>query len=241
MLSELAIAPAIEIAKRPGPTPVLDGDTVPSLEARLCVAPVRRVAARKHLWCAGDVRAHIYRVETGAIAIYAVMPDGRRHVVGFALPGDLIGLGLAGAHAFNAQALQDTRLRSIGIAAFNQIVRNDPRLGLKLYEELSRELAASRAQLMMVSKRVSGERLASFLLALAKRNAERADSSDVLKLPMRRLDIADFLGLTIETVSRTFTRLKTDGLIEIGPGSLVKIVDRDALEAIAEGAGACDI
>lgn len=240
MLSELAL-PQIEIVSPPASGRPQSGGSVPSLEARLAVAPVRRVAAREHLWCSGDPRSHVYRVETGAIAIYAVMPDGRRHVVEFALPGDLIGLGMTAAHSFNAQALQDTRLRSVGIATFNQIVREDPRLGLKLYEELSRELAAARAQLMMVSKRVSGERVASFLLALSKRNADRGEAADVLKLPMRRLDIADFLGLTIETVSRTFTRLKKDGLVELGPGALVTITNREGLEAMAEGAGECEL
>lgn len=240
MLSELT-TPQIEIGAQPRAARPHNGGSVASLEARLAVAPVRRVANREHLWCSGDPRSHVYRVESGAIAIYAVMPDGRRHVVEFALPGDLIGLGMTPAHSFNAQALQDTRLRSVGIATFNQIVREDPKLGLKLYEELSRELAAARAQLMMVSKRVSGERVAAFLLALSKRNTERGEAADALKLPMRRLDIADFLGLTIETVSRTFTRLKKDRLVELGPGALVTIINREGLEAMAEGAGECDV
>jgi CRP/FNR family transcriptional regulator len=208
-----------------------------ALGDRLVSSPVRRVDAREHLWCEGDQRTHVYRVESGAICVYKVLPDGRRHVVDFAFPGDLVGLGLTSEHTFNAQALVVTRLKGLTISAFNQAMRDDNRLALKLYESLSMELEAARAQLLMVSKRVSTERVASFLMVLADRAAKRGGNPDVIALPMRRVDIADFLGLTIETVSRTFTKLKTSRIISLLPGNLVRIVNPGRLAELAGGDG----
>ena len=212
-----------------------------ALDGRLMSSPVRRVDAREHLWCEGDQRTHVYRVESGAVCVYKVLPDGRRHVVDFAFPGDLVGLGLTSEHTFNAQALVATRLKGMTISAFNQAMRDDNSLAVKLYESLSMELEAARAQLLMVSKRVSTERVASFLMVLAERTAKRGGAPDVIALPMRRVDIADFLGLTIETVSRTFTKLKTSRVISLLPGSLVRIVDPERLAELAAGDGDCDL
>lgn len=206
-----------------------------SFEDRLAASPLRRVEAREHLWCEGDARSHVYRVETGAVCVYKVLPDGRRHVVDFAFAGDLVGLGLQPDHAFNAQALVPTRLKGLTVTAFNQALREDSRLALKLYEALSLELEAARAQLLMVSKRVSTERVAAFLIALSERAHKRGQDPSLIPLPMRRLDIADFLGLTIETVSRTFTKLKTNRVISLLPGNVVKIVDAERLRELASG------
>lgn len=206
-----------------------------TFDERLANAPIRRVEAREYLWCEGDQRTHVYRVETGAVCVYKVLPDGRRHVVDFAFPGDLVGLGLLGEHAFNAQALVATRLKGLTVGAFNLALREDNRLALRLYEALSHELEAARAQLLMVSKRVSTERVASFLLTLSDRAAKRGADPTLISLPMRRVDIADFLGLTIETVSRTFTKLKTSRVISLLPGNIVRIVDRARLEDLAAG------
>lgn len=202
---------------------------------RLTHAPVRRLDAREHLWCEGDPRTHVYRVESGSVCIYKVLPDGRRHVVDFAFAGDLIGLGLNDEHAFNAQALVPTRLKGLTIATFNQALRDDSQLAMQLYEALSQELEAARAQLLMVSKRVSTERVASFLLTLSARNSKRGVDPTLVPLPMRRVDIADFLGLTIETVSRTFTKLKTSRVISLLPGNVVRIVDAARLAELSSG------
>ena len=204
-----------------------------ALDGRLLSSPVRRVDARKHLWCEGDLRTHIYRIESGAVCVYKVLPDGRRHVLDFAFLGDVVGLGLTSAHNLSAQALVTTRLKGMTISAFNQAMRDDNRLAVKLYESLSMELEAARAQLLIVSKRVSIVRVASFLLALAERTAKRGGSPDVIVLPMRRVDIADFLGLTCETVSRTFTKLKMLRVISLLPGGFVRIVDPERLAGLA--------
>ena len=225
--SHLALQPVVS----PG---VSDGQ--PSgLEQRLAQASLRRVEAKEFVFAEGDPTTHIFQVETGAVSLYKVLCDGRRQVVGFAYPGDLIGLGAEGEHVMNAQAIKPTRLRCLPVAALNQIARQDPRLGFKLYEALARELAATRDLLLTTGQRSATERVVSFLLAFSRRNERNARDPHVFDLPMTRADIADFLGLTIETVSRTFTKLKVQGFIELPQSSCVRITDLGALRGLAGG------
>jgi CRP/FNR family transcriptional regulator len=135
----------------------------------------------------------------------------------------------------NAQAIKPTRLRCLPLTALNQIARQDPRLGFKLYEALARELAATRDLLLTTGQRSATERVVAFLLAFSRRNERNARDPKVFDLPMTRADIADFLGLTIETVSRTFTKLRVMGLIELPQSSTVHIKDLEQLQGLAGG------
>jgi CRP/FNR family transcriptional regulator len=205
------------------------------LTQRLSIGPMRTVEGREHIFREGDPASNVYMVEVGHVCIYKLLPDGRRQVIDFAFPGDLIGLGDAAEHASNAQATTRTRIRCIPVLALHRLARDDARLGLKLYEAVSRELRASREMLFTVSQRTAAERVAAFLLALSRRNERKGEDPLELVLPMTRADIADFLGLTIETVSRTFTRLRVEGVIDLTQCVLVAIVNHDALARLAEG------
>jgi CRP-like cAMP-binding protein len=207
-----------------------------SLADRLGAGTLRIVDARDHVFLDGDRASHIYRVEVGHVCIYRMVHDGRRQVIDFAYPGDFIGLGALGTHAANAQATTKARIRCVPVAALHDVVRSDQRLGFELYEAMSRELLQARELLFTVSQRTAAERLAGFLLALSRRNERRGDHTGEIVLPMTRTDIADFLGLTIETVSRTFTKFRNDGLIDLEQCILVTISNTAALTAIAEGA-----
>jgi CRP/FNR family transcriptional regulator len=200
-------------------------------------ASLRRVEAKKFVFVEGDPTTHVFRVETGAVALYKVLADGRRQIVGFAYPGDLIGLGAQGEHVMNAQAIKPTRLRCLAIATLYRSAAQDPTLALKLYEAVARELAATRDLILTTGQRSATERVVSFLLAFSRRAARNGQDTCDFELPMTRADIGDFLGLTIETVSRTFTKLKTMGLIELPQANRVKLVDPDVLESLAEGEG----
>ncbi|MDX2158373.1 MAG: helix-turn-helix domain-containing protein [Hyphomicrobiaceae bacterium] len=206
-----------------------------ALAERLAAGVAHTLEAREHLFCEGDQATHVYRVEVGHICIYRMMPDGRRQVVDFAYPGDVIGLGALGEHADSAQAMERTVVRGLPVATLKDLARFDSQLGIKLYEALSRELLAARELLFTVSQRTAAERVAAFLMALSRRNERRGEKPDEIVLPMTRMDIADFLGLTIETVSRTFTRLRTDGVIDLEQCILVTIRNPGALQALAEG------
>ncbi len=205
------------------------------LEDCIAAGSVRRIGAKEHLFLDGDQQSHVYLVEAGTILLYKILPDGKRQVVDIAFPGDVVGLGLSRAHSFNAQATEPTRVRCLPVSSLHQMAQRNPQLSLKLYEVLAQELSAARQHLLTISTRDAGARVASFLLALAHRNELRGQSANELVLPMRRADIGDFLGLTIETVSRTFSRLKADGVIDLDHGGYVEILDSAALGAIAEG------
>jgi CRP/FNR family transcriptional regulator len=202
-------------------------------EQRLAQASLRRVEAKEFVFAEGDPTTHIFQVETGAVALYKVLCDGRRQVVGFAYPGDLIGLGADGEHVMNAQAIKPTRLRCLPLAALKQMASQDPRLGFKLYEAVARELATTRDLLLTTGQRSATERVVSFLLAFSRRNERNGQDAKSFDLPMTRADIADFLGLTIETVSRTFTKLKMLGFIELPQASRVLITQLKALQGLA--------
>lgn len=206
-------------------------------EQSLAHAALRRVEAKEFLFAEGDPTTHLFRVETGAISLYKVLADGRRQIVGFAYPGDLIGLGAQGEHVMNAQAIKPTRLRCLPFAALHQSAAKDPMLGFRLYEALARELAATRDLMLTTGQRSATERVVGFLLALSRRAVRNGQDPAEFELPMTRADIGDFLGLTIETVSRTFTKLKTIGLIELPQSNRVKLLDVDALESLAAGEG----
>lgn len=210
-----------------------------TLADRFSHSNVRSLAPKEHLFCAGDPATHVYQVESGHLCIYRTMMDGRRQVVDFAYPGDVLGLGALGEHGTSAQATVRTTVRCLALSSLVDSARRDPKLGMQLYETLSHELQAARELLFTVSQKTASERLASFLLALSRRNARRGEKPNEIVLPMTRSDIADFLGLTIETVSRTFTRFRTDKIIDIEQCILVTISDPRRLEDIAESKGEC--
>lgn len=197
----------------------------------------RRVAAKERVFAEGDPITHMFCVETGIIALYRVLANGRRQIVGFAYPGDLIGLGAQSEHVMSAQAIESARLRCVPMAALYRSAAQDPALGFKLYEAVARELAATRdLMLTTTGQRSAAERVASFLLAFSRRSERNGQDPSEFELPMTRADIGDFLGLTIETVSRTFTKLRTLGIIELPQSNRVRLVAMVQLEALAAGA-----
>jgi CRP/FNR family transcriptional regulator len=204
-------------------------------EQTLARASLRRVEVKEFVFVEGDPTAHVFRFETGAVALHKVLADGRRQVVGFAYPGDLIGLGADGEHMMNAQAIKPTRLRCLAMPALTHSAAQDPKLGLKLCEALARELAATRDLMLTTGQRSATERVVSFLLAFSRRSQRNGQNPSDFELPMTRADIGDFLALTIETVSRTFSKLKSLGLIELPQSNRVKLVDLEALENLANG------
>lgn len=205
------------------------------LEASLAHAPLRRIEAKEFLFVEGDAPSHVYLVETGAIALYRMLADGRRQVVGFAYPGDIVGLGADQEYRMNAQAVKPSRVRCFSAAVLRRSAATDPVLGFKLYEAMARELAATRDLMLTTGQRSAIERVAAFLMALSRRNERNGQDPAAFELPMTRTDIGDFLGLTIETVSRTFTKLKLMHLIELPHSNEVRLLDLEELQGLADG------
>jgi CRP-like cAMP-binding protein len=204
-------------------------------ESSLAHAQLRRVEAKEFLFAEGDHISCVYRIETGAIALYKVLADGRRQVMGFAYAGDIVGLGLDEECTINAQAVKPTRVRCLPVSSLRELATRDPSFGFKLYEAMARELAATRDLMLTTGQRSAMERVASFLLALSRRNQRNVGDPALFELPMTRTDIGDFLGLTIETVSRTFTKLKSMRLIELPHSNEVHLLDIAELARMAGG------
>lgn len=203
-----------------------------TLEERLTQASERRLEAKEHVFCEGDPRTHVYRIEEGVIAIYKTLFDGRRRIIDFAYPGDYIGLGMIGEHIMSAQATCPSRVRCLSASALESLAEKDASLALKLYKSVCQDLVAARSLLVTVGQRSAVERLAAFLLALHRRAGD--ESNDTVKLAMRRSDIADLLGLTIETVSRTLTKLREMEVIEVEQGgTTVRLRDLARLTDLA--------
>jgi CRP/FNR family transcriptional regulator len=209
--------------------------TTCNLERSLTKASLRGVEAKAFLFAEGDPVSHVYRVETGAIALFKVLADGRRQVLGFAYPGDLIGLGIAEMHAMNAQAVKPTRVRCLSVKSVRQLASRDPALSFRLFEALARELAATRELMFTTGHRSAAERVAGFLMACSRRKKASGNDPTAFELPMTRVDIGDLLGLTIETVSRTLTRLRHMGLIALPSYDDVRILAIQELEKLAAG------
>jgi CRP/FNR family transcriptional regulator, anaerobic regulatory protein len=197
--------------------------------------------AREHVFFEGDSISNVYQVEQGTVCLYKTLQDGRRQIIDFAHPGDFIGLGTGGDHVFSAQAITLTRLRCLPAGALLEVACHNPEIGMQLYRALSDQLLAARDLLLTVGQRNAVERLAALLLALSRRNERNGANNSRIALSMTRADIADFLSLTVETVSRTFTKLRQSGIIDLAHSSLVVIKDRHALEQLAAGEAASGI
>ena len=155
--------------------------------------------------------------------------------MGFAYPGDIVGLGVDVEYTMNAQAVKATRVRCLPVTSLRQSAVSDPMLGFKLYEAMARELAATRDLMLTTGQRSAMERVAGFLLAFSRRNQRNGQDPTTFVLPMTRGDIGDFLGLTIETVSRTFTKLKLLQLIALPHSNEVTLLAISDLKELADG------
>ena len=225
---------------RPAATPAFPRPMPPpaTLHDHLERAPLRGIEAKDHVFAEGDPKSHIYQVVTGAVCLYKLLPDGRRQVIDFAYGGDIISLGLGRYETCNAQATVATRVRCLAASAVSGLARHDPGVAMRMCQAMSEELTAVRDHLVSVVHRSATERLVNFLLALSTRNVRHNRDATTIELPMTRADIGDFLGLTIETVSRTFTKLKSLRLIAIDQGTTIRLHDIDGLNTLANGTSA---
>lgn len=206
-----------------------------SLDLCFTDAPCRQLKANEPLFAEGDSKSNAYMIESGAVLVYKILNDGMRQIVSFAFPGDIIGLEAGERHTYDAQALAATRLRSVPAAVIWRRAGTDPSLAKELLESLSREVAEARDHLLTIGRLCATGRIATFLLALVRRNERKGlEPADVF-LPVRRSDIADFLCLSVETVSRSLTDLKVSHVISLRGWRQIRIQDRAMLEKLAAG------
>ena len=184
----------------------------------------------------GDPAASVYNLTSGTLRLSKLLPDGRRQIAGFIFPGDFLGITMEEEHAFTAEAVGPSELCRFPRARFEGFVDAHPHLERRLYALAAHELAAARQQVLLLGRKTAAERVASFLLMLAARDGQAPGAAEgEVVLPMSRSDIADYLGLRIETVSRELSALKAARLIQLTSAQTVRLLDQARLEALAEG------
>lgn len=189
--------------------------------------------SQETLFYEGDPAEALFNVTLGAVKVYKLLADGRRQITGFLFPGDFLGLALHNRYTYSAEAVVSARLCRFQRTALEKLLDEFPMLERRLLQSASNELAAAQDQMLLLGRKTAKERIATFLLSLADREKRRSDPSDIVDLPMSRNDIGDYLGLTVETVSRTFTRLRKTGLIELRGAHHVALLQRDVLMELA--------
>jgi len=209
----------------------LSPDEVQALEQ---VTVTQQVAMGSTLARSGEPRLHVYTLTHGALRLVRTLADGRRQINGFVLPGDYLGLSSSDLHRHDIEAIADSRVCRVSLAHMRELRHRFPHLERKLLQRACQELDAAQDAALALARLQPTEKVADFLLRLAEREARLGGDARRATLPMGRGDIADHLGLTMETVSRTFTRLRQQGLIALPHLNTVDILDEDALRRLAE-------
>lgn len=181
----------------------------------------------------GALAGSVFNITEGVVRLYKSLPDGRRQITGFALPGDFLGLALMDRYGVTAEAVTPVKVCRFARAAFLSYIDGKPHLLKRLHEFAGHELSLAQDQMLLLGRKTAEEKVAAFLINLQTRYGRIGSSSVTVELPMSRQDIADYLGLTIETVSRTLTKLARDKTILIVPHGvrLLSVEQLDRLTA----------
>jgi CRP/FNR family transcriptional regulator, nitrogen fixation regulation protein len=211
--------------------PTLSGRQAPvSVAAHALSAPIELMGAsmpfarNAEIYGENEPADYLYKVISGTVRTYKVLSDGRRQIGAFYLPGDMFGLETGEEHAFSAEAISDARVLVIRRSAVMGLAERDNSVARQLWDLTGRELRRVQEHIMLLVK-TAQERVVSFLLEMAA----RAPVGNAIELPMSRQDIADYLGLTIETVSRTLTHLESTAAIELPSSRHIVLRNRAAL------------
>jgi CRP/FNR family transcriptional regulator len=172
-------------------------------------APGDEIAAQ------GDRADSLWNVSEGVVRLVRILPDGRRQIVGFLYPGDFLGLALAAEYPNAAEAVTSVRACRFERRQFEALLSVHPKLLERLHRSTANELSAAQDRVVALGRQTAEERVAGFVVSLQQRRARAGGAREFVELPMTRQDIADYLGLTIETVSRTLSRLASSGTIEV--------------------------
>jgi CRP/FNR family nitrogen fixation transcriptional regulator len=187
-------------------------------------------ARNDEIYAEGDGSDCWYKVVSGTVRICKLLSDGRRHVVEFCFSGDCFGVDSVGERSYSAEAVDDVVVMRFQRKATDSLIDRDPAVARQFCETMLRDLATAHGRTLLLGRMTAPERVATFLLEMF----ERRNRTKALDLPMSRSDIADYLGLTIETVCRTLSLFKRNGVIGIPNPHRIDLLDRGGLEAVVE-------
>lgn len=203
------------------------------LSALHAIGMQARFARNETIFSDGDDADYTYKVVSGMVRLCKMMSDGRRQIAEFLLPGDFFGFEWLDAYSMTAEALSNVVVVRYPRSRLDVLREESPDVQRRLMTLLSHDLWAAQNHLVMLGRQTAKERVASFILALAERVG--AKDGDVLDIPMGRQDIADYLGLTIETVCRAISELKRNHLLSIPNRTQIKVRSLEALQDVAAG------
>jgi CRP/FNR family transcriptional regulator len=199
------------------------------LEALERISHPTTFAPKAMLFDQGALASHVFNITEGVVRLYKSLPDGRRQIMGFALPGDFLGLALMDRYGVTAEAVTPVKVCRFVRSSFVSYIDGKPHLLRRLHEFAGHELSLAQDQMLLLGRKTAEEKVAAFLVNLQMRYARIGPMSVTVALPMGRQDIADYLGLTIETVSRTLTKLAREKTILIVPDG-VRLLSSERLD-----------
>ena len=203
---------------------------------RLAASAVTRQVGKGQIFIEeGGKATDFFNITRGTAKLYKMLPDGRQQITGFAGIGHFLGLAVSETYAFSAEAIEPLELCRFSRPRLRSLLDDFPLLEKKLLETACNELVAAQEQMLLLDRKTARERVASFLMARLHDQSLCGGPTDRIFLPMTRAEIADYIGLTIETVSRTVSRFKSDKRIDTPARDEIRVIDRHWLEDVAAG------
>lgn len=173
----------------------------------------------------GETSEYVYEVVSGSVRTYKLLSDGRRQIGSFHVPGDVFGLESGSTHRMTAEAIVDTTVRLVRRSAIEKAATTDVQVARKLWSMTAAELGHAEDHMLLLGRKTAIERVATFLLEMDRRLV----GAGLLALPMCRRDIGDYLGLTLETISRALSQLHTEGVLGFSGARQIVLRDRQRL------------
>jgi CRP/FNR family nitrogen fixation transcriptional regulator len=184
----------------------------------------------EEIYAEGDEAECWYKVISGTVRICKLLADGRRHIAEFCFSGDCFGLDNASERVYAAEAVDDVIIMRFRRGPTEQLIDQNPMVARLLCDAMVRDLTSAHGRTLVLGRMTAHERVSVFLLEVF----ERREQTKAVDLPMSRIDIADYLGLTVETVCRTLSTFKRERMIAVPNPHRIELLDRAALEEIGE-------
>jgi len=199
------------------------------------IATHRRLAKGDVLFGEDGVADRVYVVMQGALRLTRLLADGRRCIVGFALQGDFVGYSTARSFLYGAEALQPSVACAMPRSRFESLMTEMPHLMSRVCGLTIEALSDAQGHMVALARQSVEERMAAFLLQLETRTGACGFDGGIVNLPMSRADLADYLGMTLETASRCLNAWRRDGLLEMESPRRLRLLNRDRMQALATG------
>ncbi len=212
---------------------VLDNEDLKSLSQ---ISTDLLKAARQTICSEDEAAEYLYNIRRGCVRVSKMLSDGRRQITGFLFAGDFFGLSCKDKYNYTAEAITEVEICRFPRRKIIKSFKKLPELGERVFDMTRTELNATHDQMLLLGRKTAKEKLCSFLLKMREKSTLLMETAeDEVDLPMSRSDIADYLGLTVETVSRQFTSLNKNNLIALNGAHRVSLKNTDELTALANG------